>query len=124
MRPSRAAQPGERQPGPVLDLGVPLVESLPSRRVFGTPGRPRERPGRGGWGGGGAPSAELLEELLALRRSLFDESNDLRFLPWRRPDMGEGLVTVVFSNFKGGSAKTGDPTVDPQKPRNRFRAFG
>src|SRR5271165_7181573 len=46
------------------------------------------------------------EELLALRHSLFDESNDLRFLPWRRPDMGEGLVTVVFSNFKGGSAKT------------------
>ena len=46
------------------------------------------------------------EELLALRHSLFDEFNDLHFLPWRRPDMGEGLVTVVFSNFKGGSAKT------------------
>ena len=46
------------------------------------------------------------EEFLALRRSLFDESNDLRFLPWRRPDMGEKLITVVFSNFKGGSAKT------------------
>src|SRR6266446_5304391 len=32
----RAAQASERQPGPVLDLGVPLAESLPSRRVFGT----------------------------------------------------------------------------------------
>jgi chromosome partitioning protein len=55
---------------------------------------------------GGQRNRLTFEELLALRRSLFDESNDLRFLPWRRPDMGEGLVTVVFSNFKGGSAKT------------------
>jgi chromosome partitioning protein len=46
------------------------------------------------------------EEFLGLRRSLFDESNDLRFLPWRRPDMGEALATIVFCNFKGGSAKT------------------
>lgn len=46
------------------------------------------------------------EELLGLRRFLFKNSNDLRFLPWRRPDMGEALATVVFSNFKGGSAKT------------------
>jgi chromosome partitioning protein len=46
------------------------------------------------------------EEFLRLRRSLFNESNDLRFLPWRRQDMGEALTTVVFANFKGGSAKT------------------
>jgi chromosome partitioning protein len=46
------------------------------------------------------------EELLGLRRFLFDETNELRFLPWRRPGIGEALATVVFSNFKGGSAKT------------------
>jgi chromosome partitioning protein len=55
---------------------------------------------------GGQRNRLSFEELLGLRRSLFDESNDLRFLPWRRPDMGEALATVVFSNFKGGSAKT------------------
>jgi chromosome partitioning protein len=55
---------------------------------------------------GGLRNRLSFEDLLGLRRSLFDESNDLRFLPWRRPDMGEALATVVFSNFKGGSAKT------------------
>jgi chromosome partitioning protein len=55
---------------------------------------------------GGQRNRLSFEEILGLRRSLFDESNDLRFLPWRRPDMGEALATVVFSNFKGGSAKT------------------
>jgi cellulose biosynthesis protein BcsQ len=27
-------------------------------------------------------------------------------LPRRRPELGEGLATVIFTNFKGGSAKT------------------
>ena len=47
-----------------------------------------------------------LEEILSLRQSVHAETHDLRILPWRRPDRGEGLATVVFSNFKGGSAKT------------------
>jgi chromosome partitioning protein len=55
---------------------------------------------------GGQRSRLSFDELLRLRRCLFDESKALRFLPWRRPEMGEALATVVFSNFKGGSAKT------------------
>ena len=55
---------------------------------------------------GGQRTRLTFDEFLGLRRCLFDASNDLRFLPWRRADMGEGLATVVFSNFKGGSAKT------------------
>jgi chromosome partitioning protein len=46
------------------------------------------------------------EEMRDLRRSFYEETNDLKFLPWRRPALGEHLATVVFSNFKGGSAKT------------------
>ena len=34
------------------------------------------------------------------------ESQDLRMLPRRRAQLGEQLATVVFANFKGGSAKT------------------
>lgn len=41
-----------------------------------------------------------------LRRSLFDTSGDRRFLPTRLPSQGEDLATIVFSNFKGGSAKS------------------
>jgi chromosome partitioning protein len=48
----------------------------------------------------------VFEELLGVRQSLFSETGDLNFLPWRRPGRGESLATVVFSNFKGGSAKT------------------
>jgi chromosome partitioning protein len=47
-----------------------------------------------------------LEDISNLRRSLYAETNDLGILPWRRSGEGEDLVTVVFSNFKGGSAKT------------------
>ena len=47
-----------------------------------------------------------LEEILSLRQSIHAETHDSRVLPWRRADLGEGLATVVFSNFKGGSAKT------------------
>lgn len=47
-----------------------------------------------------------LEDVLELRRSLSAHSGNLAMLPWRRPDAGEQLATVVFSNFKGGSAKT------------------
>jgi chromosome partitioning protein len=55
---------------------------------------------------GGQRNRLTFEEVLGLRRYLFNESNDIRFLPWRRPGMGEALATVVFCNFKGGSAKT------------------
>lgn len=55
---------------------------------------------------GSQRSRITFEQFLGLRRSLFDQSNDRRFLPWRRADIGEALATVVFSNFKGGSAKT------------------
>lgn len=37
---------------------------------------------------GGQRNRLSFEELLGLRRSLFDKSNDLRFLPRRRPEMG------------------------------------
>jgi chromosome partitioning protein len=46
------------------------------------------------------------DEINALRRDLFDRTGNLDLLPWRRPDLGEELATVVFTNFKGGSAKT------------------
>lgn len=47
-----------------------------------------------------------LEEVIALRRALFEKTGSLEALPWRRPALQEGMATVVFSNFKGGSAKT------------------
>jgi chromosome partitioning protein len=47
-----------------------------------------------------------LKQILDLRRVLHSETSDLDILPWRRPEQGEALATVVFSNFKGGSAKT------------------
>jgi chromosome partitioning protein len=56
---------------------------------------------------GRAPRSRLtFEEILDVRRSLYAETNDLDILPWRRSASGETLATVVFSNFKGGSAKT------------------
>jgi chromosome partitioning protein len=45
-------------------------------------------------------------DILQIRKSLYDSSGDPRFLPWRDPRREEGLATIVFSNFKGGSAKT------------------
>jgi chromosome partitioning protein len=47
-----------------------------------------------------------LEDILNLRRALYADTNDVGILPWRHPDRGEQLATVVFANFKGGSAKT------------------
>ena len=47
-----------------------------------------------------------LGEVIALRRAFFEKTHNLEILPWRRPTLGEDMVTVVFSNFKGGSAKT------------------
>lgn len=56
---------------------------------------------------GASPRNRLtLDEILGLRRSLHANFGDLTILPWRRPDLGESLSTVVFTNFKGGSAKT------------------
>jgi len=46
------------------------------------------------------------DDILQIRKSLYKSSGNLRFLPTRDPGCGEGLATVVFSNFKGGSAKT------------------
>jgi len=46
------------------------------------------------------------DHIMQLRRSLHQATGDLRFLPERRPDQGESLATIVFTNFKGGSAKT------------------
>ncbi len=42
--------------------------------------------------------------LTRLREAL--DADGVRLVPQRRPELGEGLATVVFSNFKGGSAKT------------------
>jgi chromosome partitioning protein len=46
------------------------------------------------------------EELGSLRQSLYATRGEIRLLPARRHELGEELATVVFSNFKGGSAKT------------------
>jgi chromosome partitioning protein len=45
-------------------------------------------------------------EIIALRKALYDSFGDSRFLPRRRPANSETLATIVFANFKGGSAKT------------------
>ncbi|ACB97415.1 Cobyrinic acid ac-diamide synthase (plasmid) [Beijerinckia indica subsp. indica ATCC 9039] len=55
---------------------------------------------------GGARNRLTFSDILQLRKSLHDSSGDLRFFPRRQPERGEGLATAVFSNFKGGSAKT------------------
>jgi chromosome partitioning protein len=46
------------------------------------------------------------DDIIALRKSLCDSLGNSRFLPRRRPTNGETLATIVFANFKGGSAKT------------------
>jgi chromosome partitioning protein len=46
------------------------------------------------------------DDIVGLRLSLYEASGDLRYLPRRRPERGESLATVAFTNFKGGSAKT------------------
>ncbi len=47
-----------------------------------------------------------LSDVVSLRQAIFEKTGALEILPWRRPALGEGMATVVFSNFKGGSAKT------------------
>jgi chromosome partitioning protein len=47
-----------------------------------------------------------LDDVIALRHEIFEKTGSLEILPRRRPAQGEGMITVVFSNFKGGSAKT------------------
>ena len=46
------------------------------------------------------------DDIIALRKSLCDSLGDSRYLPRRRSENGETLATIVFANFKGGSAKT------------------
>lgn len=56
---------------------------------------------------GSAARARLtLDDVIALRQAIYERTGSLEILPWRRPALGEGMTTVVFSNFKGGSAKT------------------
>ena len=55
---------------------------------------------------GVARTRHTLNDILILRKSLAGNSGDLRLLPGRRINRGEELATIVFSNFKGGSAKT------------------
>ena len=55
---------------------------------------------------GGTRGRLTFNQILDLRKSLYDMFGRISLLPWRRPELGEALATVVFSNFKGGSAKT------------------
>ncbi|ONG56256.1 chromosome partitioning protein [Pseudoroseomonas deserti] len=65
-----------------------------------TPGQLRRAGGLAPQGGGITPRARMaFEEILEVRRSL-------NKLPRRDAAQGETLATVVFTNFKGGSAKT------------------
>jgi chromosome partitioning protein len=76
-----------------LLLGLKLREiTAHTRSPHVRPGLPRNRLGFG--------------DIIELRQSLYDSSGDFRFLPRRRPGNGETLATIVFANFKGGSAKT------------------
>ena len=56
--------------------------------------------------GGSVRTRLTLTEVVSLRQAIFGKTGSVEILPWRRPAMGEGMATVVFSNFKGGSAKT------------------
>ena len=56
--------------------------------------------------GSAARTRLTLDDVIALRQAVFEKTGSLEILPWRRPGLGERLSTVVFSNFKGGSAKT------------------
>jgi chromosome partitioning protein len=55
---------------------------------------------------GGTRGRLTFNQILDLRKSLYNTFGRISLLPWRRPELGEALATVVFSNFKGGSAKT------------------
>lgn len=55
----------------------------------------------------GPPRARLtFEEMRGIRATLQGRSEDGKPLPRRRPEISEALPIVVFTNFKGGSAKT------------------
>jgi chromosome partitioning protein len=56
--------------------------------------------------GAGARNRLSLDDVVSLRQALFQQTGNIEILPWRRPSAGESIATVVFSNFKGGSAKT------------------
>lgn len=55
---------------------------------------------------GSANSRLTFDDILYLRKTLYDSSGDRQILPKRHSGRGEALATVVFSNFKGGTAKT------------------
>jgi chromosome partitioning protein len=55
---------------------------------------------------GAARNRLSFDDIMKLRTSLYEASGDQRYLPQRRPERGEGLAAVAFTNFKGGSAKT------------------
>lgn len=58
-------------------------------------------------GKGIAPRARLsFAELQEARAALREKTGDAGMLPNRDPAAGEELATIVFTNFKGGSAKT------------------
>lgn len=72
-----------------------------------TPGQLRQASGVKPAGKGIAPRPRLeFDEIMAARAALRRDTGRLAFLPRRDAAAGEKLATVVFSNFKGGSAKT------------------
>lgn len=65
-----------------------------------TPAQLRRKAGLGPQGSGIAPRARMeFKEILAARGLL-------ERVPRRHPEQGENLASIVFTNFKGGSAKT------------------
>ena len=50
---------------------------------------------------GGQRNRLTFEEFLGCDARSSTSSNDLRFLPWRRPDIGEGLADSGFLQFQG-----------------------
>ena len=55
---------------------------------------------------GAARNRLSFDDIMKLHISLYESSGNPRYFPQRRPERGEGLATVAFTNFKGGSAKT------------------
>jgi len=53
-----------------------------------------------------ARSRLTFDDILQIRKTLYDSTGNIQFLPRRRSELGESLATAVFTNFKGGSAKT------------------
>jgi len=45
-------------------------------------------------------------DILQIRKSMYEKSGDRRIFPIRKQEEGENLAVTVFTNFKGGSAKT------------------